>query len=158
MMEDRFLLTAREMLLKANFTPVSREEVTPYRFPSALVWELIGSLQLDWALREDYLSTLPVEINWEGLDPTPFRRYKEMQEKETNIERFPPHSDKAENAFIPSNRVWVFRRGIGIDKTKVDPREVKVSEQDSNICSLLGLLHVREDGSLIDYLLHLACG
>lgn len=26
-MEDRFLLASREMLLKANFTPVTREEV-----------------------------------------------------------------------------------------------------------------------------------
>jgi hypothetical protein len=43
-----------------------------------------------------------------------------MQEKEENIERFAPQSDKAENAFIPSNRVWVFRRGIGLDKTEVD--------------------------------------
>jgi hypothetical protein len=98
-MEDRFLLASREMLLKANFTPVTCEE-------------------LEWALREDYLSTLPVEINWDGLDPGPFRRYKEMQENEDNIERFAPQSDKAENAFIPSNRVWVFRRGIGLDKTE----------------------------------------
>jgi hypothetical protein len=41
-----------------------------------------------------------------------------MQEKETNIERFAPHSDKVENSFIPSNRVWVFRRGLGMDKTE----------------------------------------
>jgi hypothetical protein len=27
-MEDRFLLASREMLLKANYTPVTREEVS----------------------------------------------------------------------------------------------------------------------------------
>jgi hypothetical protein len=41
-----------------------------------------------------------------------------MQEKKGNIEHFAAHSDKSEHAFIPSNRVWVFRRGIGLDKTE----------------------------------------
>jgi len=99
MRENRFLIAVRETLLKANFIPISNEE-------------------LEWALREDYLSTLPVDINWEGLDPEPFRRYQKMHDSKENVEHLAPNSDKAGRSFIPSNRVWVFRRGLGVDEMK----------------------------------------
>lgn len=84
-----------------------------------------------------------------------------MQENEDNIERFAPQSDKAENAFIPSNRVWVFRRGIGLDKTEVATpqcnRIMLLTFFDAMlIASHPGLFHVRENRPPAHHFLHVA--
>jgi len=102
-LQDRFLSNCQTMLLSAGFKPVTREE-------------------LMWALGEDYLSTIPIEINWDALDKGLFKLYREQRDTtaEGNVADvgLPPESEKREQAFLPSNRVWVFRRGIGTTRTK----------------------------------------
>jgi len=86
--EDRFLQNWLKMLEKANFKPLNQKE-------------------LEFALEEDYLCTLPVKVNWEKLDESMLSRFLNKQGMEKLKEGFPEFGDK----------IWIFHRGIGVDRT-----------------------------------------
>ena len=75
--EERFLTLWRRILQKANFKPLSPEE-------------------LDFALSENYLSTLPIAINYDNLDPELLKRF--------NLKHPLPEGHRAHQEH---DRIWV---------------------------------------------------
>eukprot|EP01130_Rhizamoeba_saxonica_P013717 TRINITY_DN5891_c0_g1_i2.p1 TRINITY_DN5891_c0_g1~~TRINITY_DN5891_c0_g1_i2.p1 ORF type:complete len:443 (+),score=90.28 TRINITY_DN5891_c0_g1_i2:420-1748(+) len=84
-LEDRFLEDCYQMLEKANFNALSKRE-------------------LDFAMSEDYLNTLPIDIQWEKLDGELFQRFFEKVGT--------PNDSKAFDG-----KIWLYYRGIGVDNT-----------------------------------------
>eukprot|EP01090_Pellita_catalonica_P004905 TRINITY_DN14715_c0_g1_i1.p1 TRINITY_DN14715_c0_g1~~TRINITY_DN14715_c0_g1_i1.p1 ORF type:complete len:441 (+),score=65.07 TRINITY_DN14715_c0_g1_i1:296-1618(+) len=89
--EQDFLDLIRKLLLKSNFSPLSDEA---FKF----------------ALQEDYLNTLPIDIIWDGLDAGLFQSYRELNaDKEQSL--------TMDMAASFNDKIWIFSRGVGLDRT-----------------------------------------
>ncbi|MBT4864328.1 MAG: DUF3754 domain-containing protein [Planctomycetaceae bacterium] len=86
--EDRFLANFRKLMEKANF-------------------RLLSQADIEVAEAEEYLFSLPVQVDWEKLDREMLGRFLEKQPAEiggTSPPRF-------------AERILIFHRGVGVDKT-----------------------------------------
>ena len=86
--EDRFLGNFTKLMEKANF-------------------RLLSQADIDLAEAEEYLFTLPVQVDWEKLDREMLGRFLQKQSN-ANDGANPPHF---------AERILIFHRGVGVDKT-----------------------------------------
>jgi hypothetical protein len=96
--EERFLKNWETAMAKANFKPLSQELV------SCIVC-YVDLCKFDFALQEDYLNTLPIEIEWDRIDDQLLSRYSSK------------NNSSAASSSELSNRIWVYVRGKGVDST-----------------------------------------
>jgi hypothetical protein len=86
--EDRFLLHFRTLMEKGNFRPLTQEDI-------------------EVADAEDYLFDLPVHTDWKGLDSQMLSRFFEKHLYARQGE--PPEF---------AHRILIYRRGVGVDRTR----------------------------------------
>lgn len=86
--EDRFLSNFLTIMDRGNFAPLSQEDV-------------------DLAEEEDYLFTLPIVIDWDGLDDEMLGRYFANH----------PYGNQGQAPGF-AHRILIFRRGVGVDSTE----------------------------------------
>ena len=86
--EDRFLANFRKLMEKANF-------------------RLLSQADIDVAEAEEYLFSLPVQVDWDKLDREMLGRFFEKQSA-ANDGTSPPRF---------AERILIFHRGVGVDKT-----------------------------------------
>jgi hypothetical protein len=86
--EDRFLANFRKLMEKANFRLLSQSDI-------------------DVAEAEEYLFSLPVQVDWDKLDREMLGRFLEKQP--AAIDSTPPPRF--------AERILIFHRGVGVDKT-----------------------------------------
>eukprot|EP01119_Soliformovum_irregulare_P004470 TRINITY_DN15486_c0_g1_i1.p1 TRINITY_DN15486_c0_g1~~TRINITY_DN15486_c0_g1_i1.p1 ORF type:complete len:486 (-),score=146.25 TRINITY_DN15486_c0_g1_i1:42-1499(-) len=83
---EQFVEKLSALLENAHFKPITDKEV-------------------DFALQEDYMLTVPVEVNWTKLDDSLLKSHtNKLKIPEGNLPEF-------------SNYMWVFKRGVGVDRT-----------------------------------------
>ena len=87
--ERRFLGRFVEMISKANFIPLTQQD-------------------LDVANAEDYLFSLPVEVDWDRYDTRLMDAFFQANH----------HSDGSSQPAEFARHAMVFRRGIGVDRTE----------------------------------------
>jgi len=85
--EDRFLTNCRQLLERANFEPLSKE-----------MW--------DFALKANYVTTLPIEPDFDTLDGNLLGDYNKAHPNEGEA-KLPDFVDK----------VWIYTRGMDVDQT-----------------------------------------
>jgi hypothetical protein len=86
--EDRFLANFMKLMEKANF-------------------RLLSQADIDVAEAEEYLFSLPVQVDWEKLDREMLGRF--LQKQSNAIDGTPPPRF--------AERILIFHRGVGVDKT-----------------------------------------
>lgn len=84
--EDRFLENFRKLMEKANFRLLSQSDI-------------------DVAEAEEYLFSLPVQVDWDKLDREMLGRFFEQQSSATDGTSLPRFAE----------RILIFHRGVGVD-------------------------------------------
>lgn len=83
--ENTFLEKVTDLLEKANFRPLTKKE-------------------LDFATKEEYLLTVPVQVSWANLDTEMITSYYKQSGKKANFEN--------------GDKIMIFHRGVTLDVTK----------------------------------------